>query len=40
VGKFTARDLKLPVPYYDPSVHYDRVRGKLFGLGAAKRKRD
>ena len=31
IGKLTARDLKLPVQYYDPSVHADEVREKWWG---------
>lgn len=33
IGQLTARDLKLPVPYYDPELHYRKVRNKPFGLG-------
>ena len=33
VGRLTARELNLPVEFYDPAVHYGAVRGKLFGLG-------
>jgi outer membrane protein/adhesin transport system outer membrane protein len=32
-GRLTARDLNLPVEFYDPAVHYRTVRGKFFGLG-------
>ncbi|WP_339715854.1 TolC family outer membrane protein [uncultured Sneathiella sp.] len=31
IGKLNARDLNLNVDYYDPTVHYDRVRDKWFG---------
>lgn len=34
VGQLTSRDLRLNVPLYNPATHYDRVRGKLFGIGA------
>jgi TolC family type I secretion outer membrane protein len=30
-GTLTAEQLRLPVQYYDPSRHYDEVRGKWFG---------
>lgn len=33
VGGLTARHLNLPVTYYDPTVYYDKVRDKFFGLG-------
>src|SRR5690606_773136 len=33
VGRLTARDLALPVTYYDVEEHYREVRGKWFGLG-------
>jgi outer membrane protein len=33
IGRLTAQDLALPVPYYDPTVHYDEVRDKVIGLG-------
>jgi outer membrane protein len=33
VGGLTARYLNLPVAYYDPTVYYDEVRDKFFGLG-------
>ncbi len=38
IGRLTARQLKLPVRYYDPVVNYDRVRGKWFGtdIGTGK----
>ncbi len=31
VGELTARDLELPVAYYDPEVNYDRVKWKFVG---------
>jgi outer membrane protein len=31
VGRLTARDLDLNVPYYDPKQHYDEVRDKWWG---------
>ncbi len=31
VGELSARELVLPVPYYDPSVHYEDVRNRWFG---------
>ena len=34
VGRLTARDLDLDVPYYDPERHYKEVRGKWWGTGA------
>ena len=33
VGRLTARDLALPVTYYDVEEHYREVRGKWYGLG-------
>jgi outer membrane protein len=33
VGRLTARDRQLPVEYYDPTTHYNTVRGKWFGVG-------
>jgi|SaaInl4_135m_RNA_FD_contig_31_335262_length_2089_multi_4_in_0_out_0_2 outer membrane protein len=32
-GRLTARELALPVPYYDPAAHYEDVRDKFIGLG-------
>lgn len=32
-GDLTARKLNLPVEYYDPEEHYERVRDRWFGLG-------
>lgn len=32
IGRLTAPSLDLPVPYYDPGVHYDLVRNKWLGL--------
>ena len=34
IGRLTAPRLHLPVAYYDPTVHYDKVRNKWWGLGA------
>lgn len=34
IGQLTARDLKLPVDYYDAEENYLNVRGKWFGTGA------
>jgi outer membrane protein len=34
VGRLTARDLSLPVEYYDADENYLNVRGKWFGTGA------
>ncbi|HUC62624.1 MAG TPA: TolC family outer membrane protein [Alphaproteobacteria bacterium] len=33
IGKLTARDRKLPVEYFDPSVHYKDVRDRWFDFG-------
>jgi len=33
VGRLTGPSLKLPVGYYDTSVHYKAVRQKIFGVG-------
>lgn len=33
IGQLTARDLNLQVEVYDPTKHYDDVRGKWIGLG-------
>ncbi|MDA8048859.1 MAG: TolC family outer membrane protein [Rhodospirillales bacterium] len=33
IGRLTARDLKLPVPYYDENAYYRSVRNALFGVG-------
>jgi TolC family type I secretion outer membrane protein len=33
IGRLTARDLGLDVPYYDPEQHYNEVRGKWWGTG-------
>ena len=35
-GMLTARDLRLPVRYYDPSIYYQYARDKLFGVGIGK----
>ncbi len=34
IGRLTARDLSLPVDYYDADENYLNVRGKWFGTGA------
>ena len=34
IGRLTARDLSLPVEYYDADENYLNVRGKWFGTGA------
>jgi TolC family type I secretion outer membrane protein len=34
IGRLTARDLSLPVEYYDPDENYLNVRGKWIGTGA------
>ena len=34
VKRLTARDLALPVEYYDADENYLNVRGKWFGTGA------
>lgn len=36
-GRLTARDLELDVEMHDPRTHYEKVRGKWFGLGPAIR---
>lgn len=33
IGALTAASLALPVDYYDPRVHYDKVRNKFIGTG-------
>jgi outer membrane protein len=33
MGRMTAADLKLPVPLYDPSKHYDEDASEWFGFG-------
>lgn len=38
IGKLTAQQLALRVPYYDPKVNYNRVRNKLFGAGIEQAK--
>lgn len=32
MGRLTAEALSLPAPVYDPTAHYEEVRGKLFGV--------
>jgi len=36
IGRLNARHLGLPVPYYDPTVNYRRVRNKWFGAKTRK----
>ena len=33
VGRLTARDLALPVEYYDETAYFDKVKGKIWGTG-------
>jgi outer membrane protein len=33
VGRLTARDLDLPVPYYDETAYYNQVKNKWVGIG-------
>ena len=33
IGQLTARDLALPVPYYDVEAYYNAVRDKFWGTG-------
>lgn len=33
VGRLTARDLALPVEYYDATAYYNTVKGKIWGTG-------
>ena len=35
MGQLTARNLQLPVDYYDPAVNYGEVRNKWIGFGTA-----
>ena len=35
IGRLTAQNLQLPVEYYDPAAHYDRVKDKWFGWGTS-----
>lgn len=35
IGRLTARDLRLPVAYYNDTAYYDSVRDALFGVGGA-----
>lgn len=35
IGRLTARDLRLPVPYYNDTAYYNSVRDALFGVGGA-----
>jgi|HubBroStandDraft_1064217.scaffolds.fasta_scaffold03596_6 outer membrane protein len=36
LGRLTARQLNLPVPYYEPQEHFDAVHDKWFGFGDDK----
>lgn len=36
VGRLTARDLALPVEYYDEKAYYNDVKGKLWGTGIGR----
>lgn len=36
IGRLTAEFLRLPVEYYDPTRHYDSVRGKWIGFGSTE----
>lgn len=40
VGELSAHELALPVPYYDPAVHYDDVRNRWFGSDSVGGLRD
>jgi outer membrane protein TolC len=37
IGRLTARDLGLDVPYYDPERHYNAVRGKWWGTDVGEK---
>jgi TolC family type I secretion outer membrane protein len=37
VGRLTARNLGLKVPYYDPERHYNQVRDKWWGIGGGEK---
>jgi outer membrane protein len=37
IGRLDASYLRLPVEHYDPMVHYDRVKHKLFGTNPDRR---
>jgi outer membrane protein len=36
VGRLTARDLGLPVPYYDETAYYNQVKNKWAGIGVPR----
>jgi outer membrane protein len=36
VGRLTARDLNLPVPYYDETAYYNQVKNKWAGIGVPR----
>jgi outer membrane protein len=36
VGRLTARDLGLPVPYYDETAYFDQVKNKWAGIGVPR----
>lgn len=40
IGRLDAANLELPVAYYDPKEHYDRVRGKWFGFGLSAEEKE
>lgn len=40
IGRLDVANLGLPVAYYNPTEHYDRVRRKLFGFGRQRGFRD
>lgn len=36
IGRLTARNLGLPVEYYDETAYFDKVKGKIWGTGIGK----
>lgn len=40
IGELSAQELALPVPYYDPTVHYEDVRNRWFGSDSVGGLRD
>lgn len=40
IGELSAREMALPVPYYDPAVHYEDVRNRWFGSDSVGGLRD
>ncbi|MBF0325792.1 TolC family outer membrane protein [Magnetospirillum moscoviense] len=36
MGRMTVRELGIATEVYDPTVHYEEVRGKMFGLGGSE----